>query len=177
MHGQGATFIALVPLPDAQSLSAAYRRSAGDLRVGAPVRRRATVLIVEDDERLLRAYPRILRDRYDVIVACDGQEAIDLLVSGSPADAVLTTLSMPEVDGPALFAWLNEHRPELARRTVFVAGSAPDAHREFLSGIPNQVLQKPASRAQLLDALAEALRDADGPPASTLRSGASGTTP
>jgi two-component system, NtrC family, sensor kinase len=159
VHGQGATFIALIPLPDPQSLRAAYRRSAGDLRVGAPAPRRANVLVVDDDERLLRMYPRILRGRYDVIVASDGQEAIDLLVSGSPADAVLTDLSMPEVDGPQLFAWLETHRPELAQRTIFVTGSTPEAHGGFLARITNRIVAKPATGVQLLHALAETLRD------------------
>jgi signal transduction histidine kinase/CheY-like chemotaxis protein len=159
VHGQGATFIALVPLPDPESLSRAYRRSAGEQRVGAPSRRRATVLIVEDDERLLRTYPRILRDQYDVIVACDGQEAIDLLVSGSRADVVLSDLAMPEVDGPQLFAWLKENRPELARRTIFVTGGASDAFAKFLAQVSNVVIAKPATRAQILHALGEALRN------------------
>jgi signal transduction histidine kinase len=158
VHGQGATFIALVPVPDPDSLSRASRASAGNLRVGAPSCRRATVLIVEDDERLLRSYPRILRDHYDVIVACDGQEAIDLLVSGSPADVVLSDLALPEVDGPQLFAWLEDNRPELARRTVFITGGASDAYGKFLAQVSNTVVAKPATRAQILQALAEALR-------------------
>jgi CheY-like chemotaxis protein len=157
VHGQGATFIALLPLPDQDALRAAHRGSVGE-RTRAPAHRRATVLVVEGDERLLRNYPRILHDHYDIIVATDGQEAIDLLTSGSVADAVLTDLALPEVDGRRLFAWLEEYRPQLARRTIFVTSCLDGEYRDFLGSLDNRVIPKPATRGQLLQALGETLR-------------------
>jgi signal transduction histidine kinase len=156
VHGHGATFIALVPQPDPESLRAAHRRPVSE-RPRALARRRATVLVVEADERLLRNYPRILRDRYDVIVAADGQEAIDLLASGSVADAVLTELVLPELDGRRLYAWLEEYRPELARHTVFVTSASQDEYGDFVARSGTRVLAKPAMRAQVLQALEETL--------------------
>lgn len=156
VHGTGATFIALVPRPDAASLREASRSAL----VGGPRRatRRVSVLIVDDDERVLRTYPRVLRDRYDVILATDGREAIDLLASGSPAEAIVTDLAMPEVDGRAFYSWLTENRPDLARRTVFVTGGARDPeHAEFLARLPNRVLEKPTGRAALVEAIETAL--------------------
>src|SRR6185436_6026 len=68
--------------------------------------RRSVILAVDDDERVLRAYARALRDRYDVLLATDGQEAIDLLASGSHADAILTDMQMTDVGGRRFLAWL-----------------------------------------------------------------------
>jgi two-component system cell cycle sensor histidine kinase/response regulator CckA len=160
VHGEGATFIALLPLPE----DGALQRAVGSAKkkkneVIAPSDR-PIVLVVEDDDRLLRAYPRALHEHYDVIVAADGQEAIDLLTSGSSADLVLTDLSMPEVDGQQLFEWLGKNRPELAKRTIFVtAGARTDAAGDFLEQLEDHlVLEKPVTREQLLDALERVLR-------------------
>jgi signal transduction histidine kinase/CheY-like chemotaxis protein len=157
VHGQGATFVALIPLPDAEQLRAAHHRPAGEC-APALAHRRATVLVVEPDERLLRNYPRILRDQFDIILSADGQEAIDLLSSGSVADAVLTELALPEVDGRRFFSWLEEYQPELARRTIFVTDGAQDEYSDFLARVGNRVIVKPATRAQLLQALVDTLR-------------------
>jgi signal transduction histidine kinase len=157
VHGEGATFIALFPIADPEVVRAALR-SKRELTRPAATAKRPTVLVVEDDDRLLRSYPRTLHGHYDVIVASHGQEAIDLLSSGSSADLVLTDLAMPEVDGRALFAWLLEHHPVLAQKTIFVtAGAHDDAASEFLKGMHNIVLEKPVGTEQLLEALERTL--------------------
>jgi signal transduction histidine kinase/CheY-like chemotaxis protein len=161
VHGMGATFIALLPVPDAAALERTKRSRTvanKDLVVSGSVRR-PIVLVVEDDDRLLRAYPRTLHRHYDVITASDGQEAIDLLVSGSPADAVMTDLAMPEVDGQAFHAWLVDNRPDLARKTLFVTAGATNQRAEsFLEQLPDYVvLKKPVSSEELLAALARLL--------------------
>jgi signal transduction histidine kinase/ActR/RegA family two-component response regulator len=153
VHGEGATFIALFPAATPEAIRTAMRKTTYDKRPLESLQR-PTVLVVEDDDRLLRAYPRTLHSHYDVIVASHGQEAIDLLMSGSSADVVLTDLAMPELDGQGLFRWLSENRPELARKTIFVTAGGHDATvSEFLQGMQNIVLEKPVGKEQLLDAL------------------------
>ncbi len=160
VHGVGATFIALIPLPDRATLHDAFRRSAPSSRQERGIPRRAAVLVVDDDPRLLRVYPRILHERYEVIVAADGQEAIDLLVSGSLVDVVLTDMAMPEIDGRGLYNWLVEQRPELARRTLFVTASVGDPRfGEFLARAGDRVLEKPVSRDSLYRAIDDVLKD------------------
>jgi signal transduction histidine kinase len=157
VHGEGATFIVLLPAadPDAVAAVRAQKESKDNLR---PITKRPTVLIVEDDDRLLRVYPQSLHGHYDVIVAAHGQEAIDLLSSGSHADVVMTDLAMPGMDGQSLHAWLAENRPELATKTIFVTAGAQDADAaKFLKETRNIVLEKPVTRKALLDALRKAL--------------------
>jgi CheY-like chemotaxis protein len=88
-------------------------------------------------------------------MASDGQEAIDLLSSGSTPDAVVTELSLRDVDGRALFEWLRRERPALAARTVFVTSEATrERYRAFLAEALNGTLTKPVSANELWAALA-----------------------
>jgi two-component system cell cycle sensor histidine kinase/response regulator CckA len=155
VHGEGATFIVLLPLPDSATLRSAYLRGRANTVHSQPPRRR-TVLVVDDDERILKAYARVLGTACDVLMASDGQEAIDLLSSGSNADALVTELSLPEVDGPSLYEWVCRERPELADRTVFVSAAATrERYREFLSTRRNKMLLKPVTANSLWTALDE----------------------
>jgi CheY-like chemotaxis protein len=154
VHGSGATFIALLPLPDHATMRKAYLQNR-DAAVRRPLSKRHTVLVVDDDERILKAYARMLASSCDVIMASDGQEAIDLLSSGSTPDAVVTELSLPDVDGRALFEWLRRERPALAARTVFVTSEATrERYRVFLADALNGTLTKPVSANELWAALA-----------------------
>jgi signal transduction histidine kinase/ActR/RegA family two-component response regulator len=154
VHGSGATFIALLPLPDHATMRKAYLQNR-DAAVRRPLNKRHTVLVVDDDERILKAYARMLATSCDVIMASDGQEAIDLLSSGSTPDAVVTELSLPDVDGRALFEWLRRERPALAARTVFITSEATrERYRAFLAEALNGTLTKPVSANELWAALA-----------------------
>src|SRR5207248_2036931 len=102
VHGAGATFIALLPLPDHMSVRNAYLQNR-DHTVRRASAERRTVLVVDDDERILKAYARMFASSCDVIMAGDGREAIELLSSGSNADSLVTELSLPDIDGKQLF--------------------------------------------------------------------------
>jgi putative nucleotidyltransferase with HDIG domain len=61
--------------------------------------KQGNVLVVDDDAFALRSIADILRgERYQVVTAASGSEALDLLKQG-PFDLILTDLKMPEVDG------------------------------------------------------------------------------
>jgi two-component system NtrC family sensor kinase len=155
VHGEGATFIAIIPT-EGRRVERQARASVEPSEWSSPVGR-ASLLIVEDDEKILRSLALALRDRYDVILARDGQEAIDLLSSGSTPDVVLTDVSMPLVDGTALYEWLCAERPALASRLVFMTAGIHelDVQRAAKTGRP--VLEKPMTRERLLGALRDAL--------------------
>lgn len=167
VHGSGATFILLLPIPDYASVRSAYMRQRGSSAVRARPAPKRTVLIVDDDERVLSAYARALGRACDVLMASDGREAIDLLSSGSSPDAIVTELALPEVDGKGLLEWLARERPELAERTIFVsAETTQQQYDSFIGKLNNRVLTKPVTAGALLSALNEV---ADGGVSSAVR--------
>jgi len=156
VHGSGATFILLLPVPDHDRVREAHLRQRGrSVARQRPVTKR-TVLLVDDDARVLNAYARALGRGCDIIMANDGQEAIDLLGSGTSPDAIITELALPEVDGPALWDWLGRERPELLERAIFVSAEATQQRYEtFVESLSNPVLTKPVTGGALLSALNE----------------------
>jgi len=60
-----------------------------------------TVLVADDERGTREGLERALRDRYEVLVAEDGQKALQLL-EARHADVLITDLKMPGLDGMAL---------------------------------------------------------------------------
>lgn len=151
VFGEGATFVVLIPRSTDAELRAARVRSRTVPRTAAPDRRTA-VLVVGDNDHLVRAYSRVLGRRYDVLLASDSQEAIEMLASGSRADVVVCDLGT--MDTPVLANWLVEKRPDLAARLVIVSDD-PELfrrHRRLLELMP-EVLAKPTPAASLVRAI------------------------
>jgi DNA-binding NtrC family response regulator len=63
--------------------------------------KRPTVLIVDDERNTREGLQRALQERYDVMLAEDGQTALQVLESAG-VDVLLTDLRMPGVDGITL---------------------------------------------------------------------------
>jgi CheY-like chemotaxis protein len=78
------------------------------------------------------------------------------LLANRNVDLIVSDIRMPEMDGPALFAWLQSERPELAARVAFVTGDTlgVDAVR-FLARSGRPVMEKPFTRASVKRLLAE----------------------
>ncbi|MGE0323363.1 MAG: ATP-binding protein [Polyangiaceae bacterium] len=157
VHGVGATFVALIQRPSRVDLLKAMQNAARFRQTPARRAQRIAVLAVDEDERMLKAYASSLREHCDVLLAADGQEAIELLMSGSTADVVVTDLAMASLDGRALLEWLEANRPELALRTIFVTTDPPPEYQSYLREVRVPVLQKPITRARLLSQIERAV--------------------
>jgi CheY-like chemotaxis protein len=111
------------------------------------------VLVVEDDAYVrdyLSAALETAGAGFEVVVASNGREAAERLVSGG-ADLVLTDLNMPEMNGVELVRHLRADHPEV--QIVLMSGASadwlPELVREGLDDLP--LLTKPVSVAQLLE--------------------------
>lgn len=101
-QGDGATFRVLVPVPVASLGKMELRVSEINISRDNPEnnssRERLRILIVEDNSDM-RAYMRsILSDRFDILEAQNGKEALKLLLTEN-VDLIISDLMMPEMDG------------------------------------------------------------------------------
>jgi CheY-like chemotaxis protein len=109
------------------------------------------ILLVEDEPALRVATARLLASNgYDVLVAGDGVEALEVLDrEGGRIDAVVTDLAMPRMRGDELASVLAAR--EFAPPVILLSGY--DSGEVALNG---QVLLKPVPEERLLKALREA---------------------
>jgi CheY-like chemotaxis protein len=125
-------------------------------------RRLPRILVIDDEQSLLRAYERVLRSRYNVVTASDGEEALARL-DGAGFDAILCDMVMPRLSGAELFELVRVRHPGLERRFLFVCGTAVTADAEaFLESVPNPRVGKPVDRDTLLDAVHKVVEAAAG---------------
>jgi signal transduction histidine kinase len=130
-------------------------------RVGSLVGLR--VLIVEDEEAVRRPIVRYLTRRgADVEEAADGVEGLARL-RAQPADVILADLRMPRMGGVELYAQLEEERPELAARVLFLSGDVSQLAEPGNTPVPRErVLVKPVELAELERRIGEFVRGAGG---------------
>lgn len=125
------------------------------------------VLIVDDDADIRDSLAMLLADRYRVVTAADGREALAVVQDGG-ADVVLLDLMMPVMSGEELVR-------ELRRRGCAVPVALISAARD-LPGIARQLgvgdyIVKPFDLPALERLIARLVAD-DEPPPSTGLSGA-----
>ncbi len=120
----------------------------------------ARILVVDDEEQILRAIGRALRT-YDVTTANSGQRAIDLISEGAEYDLILCDLIMRDVSGIDVFNWLKKNKRDHVERVLFItAGAFTSELREFLASVRNQVLHKPFDTKTLRWMVAQKLHTA-----------------
>ena len=89
---------------------------------GAPLEgEMATVLMIDDEQALGRALPRLLAP-HRVTVTPRAPEALALIDAGEAFNVILCDLMMPESTGMDFHAALREKHPELSERVIFMSG-------------------------------------------------------
>jgi EAL domain-containing protein (putative c-di-GMP-specific phosphodiesterase class I) len=129
---------------------------------------RPRVLVVDDDETLVRSYARTLSaDGYDVEVRFDGEAAVNA-VRSNPFDVILSDIDMPRLSGLALLERIRAH--DLDIPVVLITGSPSletamaavehGALRYLAKPVDSQALKNVTASAVRLHRLARAKRSA-----------------
>lgn len=156
----GACFVVRLPLrQDVVPGAAEAPGTAGE----SPARGERAALIVDDEAEVGRLLSEMLAGqgfRCDVVTS---GEAAQALLLRRDYDAILCDVRMPDIDGPALFTWISEHRPHLCARTAFVTGDTLGAAAgAFLTRSGRPSLEKPFVPVDLRRLMAELAPEAKG---------------
>jgi len=115
------------------------------------------ILIVDDDPSILDALQDLLGARHDVLVASNGEEAMDQLGRGS-VDLVVLDMMMPVLDGEDA---LRQIRSRGLRVPVIVASARSDRFADFRALGADDYVQKPFDAGLLEEKVARLLATRD----------------
>jgi CheY-like chemotaxis protein len=110
----------------------------------APVQGERSGLIIDDETevgQILSEMLAVFGIRCEVVTS--GEMAIERLKK-QVYDVIISDVRLPGIDGPALYAWIAQHKPELCARTAFVTGDTlGQASERFLGDVQRPLLEKP----------------------------------
>jgi two-component system cell cycle sensor histidine kinase/response regulator CckA len=150
--GRGTTFKIFLP---AAGVQAATTATNGIQLIEG---NRELILIIDDEESVRQVTKLILeRNKYDVLQASDGPEALGIFAQNSDSiDLVLTDITLPYMDGVAVIRAMKKMKPEMT--FVVCSGQGADHRQSELESLGvRDVLQKPYDSGELLRTLHEAL--------------------
>jgi CheY-like chemotaxis protein len=157
--GKGSTFHVRLPLHSAMELGrASSLKTDGELAAALPPvrpesghKKGKTVLVVDDEENILRALQLILeQDGHRVLIARSGEEAVETCRKARP-DVVLLDVMLPDIDGFQVLARLRAD-PELASTPVFILSILGDRDQGMQHGA-QEYFSKPIDKEKLLEAV------------------------
>jgi DNA-binding response OmpR family regulator len=118
------------------------------------------VLIADDDRDIVRFVALNLRlEGFDVVVANDGQDALDMALDVRPSLILLDTM-MPRMDGYEVCSRLRDQRPDAQIPVIMLTARSMDADRSmaYTAGASDWVT-KPFDPADLVSKVKDHLRD------------------
>jgi PAS domain S-box-containing protein len=137
--GKGTTFRVSVPIAQKKEIEV----------IAPPVQtvvagRRGRILVVDDEELVLRSVRRILSQEHEVLAMVSAEEALAVCAGGEKFDLILCDLMMPDMTGMDFHRELSLVSPEQADRMIFITGGAfTEKARAFLSETPKEHIEKP----------------------------------
>ena len=154
-EGEGTSVAMLLPVakPEPKIVIEAV---PGDAEAAPAPSHVLSILVVEDDQRVLAATVDAVSELGHTAVACGNPLDAEALVEGRMTegnggfDLILSDVLMPELTGPEMVAQLKHRWPELS--VLFVTGYAGDAG-EVASFGDHDVLRKPFTLAALEQAI------------------------
>lgn len=120
---------------------------------------RKTILVVDDSPLALRSVKAMLDDKYNVVVATDGEKAITMIHKKHP-DLILLDYEMPEMDGRVTLGKIREDSTMADIPVIFLTAVADKEHIAAVLGLnPVGYFLKPLEREKVLKAIDEVFVD------------------
>jgi PAS domain S-box-containing protein len=153
---RGACFVLRLPRRDPDE-AVAESAAATEATLAATER---VALIVDDEMDVGLVLSEMLAAHgMRCSVVTSGEAAVECLKQ-QDYDLVVSDVRLPGIDGPALYAWIAQHRPHLCARTAFVTGDTlGQASERFLTDARRPLLEKPFLPADVWRLIDELLTD------------------
>jgi len=116
-----------------------------------------TVLIVDDEENIRALYKEELADEgYDVILASNGYEALEVLNSRKP-DAIILDIKMPGMDGVTLLKLIKERKDDDI--PVIICSAYEEYKQDFSLWASEEYIVKSSDLTKMKSALHRILKE------------------
>lgn len=116
---------------------------------------RRSILVIEDEPSVASFVRTALERRgYAIATAESGLRALEMLREGDYLGVISDMRTPGGVDGADVHDWLDQHRPDLKARLIFITGDIVNEETAATlrrTGVPH--LEKPFRVRQLLDAV------------------------
>jgi CheY-like chemotaxis protein len=121
------------------------------------------VLVVDDQELVLRCTTRLLSEFETVVAVPSAAKALEMLENDEEFDVVVSDVMMPGMSGPELYMRCHAYSPSTADRFIFASGD-PAAARRLIASAARRVgaaripplFEKPTPREVLVAAVRSA---------------------
>lgn len=91
------------------------------------------VLVVEDEQDVATMIARFLSTEYDVVVASNGQQGLEMAFEEPRPELIITDVMMPKLDGLTMVKRIRERDPN--RKTPVIFLTAKSAPMDLVAGI------------------------------------------
>ena len=85
-----------------------------------PTKPRERLLVVDDTEDNLFMMSALLDDKYELLLASSGKEALAIIMSQAPPDLILLDIMMPDMDGYEVLRRIRQHPPTAIIPVIFL---------------------------------------------------------
>lgn len=111
------------------------------------------ILIVEDEQALVKGLKLQLEDSYDVFMAMDGKQGLDMAATHLP-DLILMDITMPEMDGLEVLKRLKEDNATATIPVILLTAKVEveNIYRGYKIGA-DYYITKPFSTTQLMNGI------------------------
>lgn len=111
------------------------------------------ILFVDDESRVLDAVSRLAGNRYEVVTATRGSDALGILEDKGPFAVVISDFSMPDMTGADFLALVRERWPDTTREMLTGYADFEVAVESLHRGDIFRFLTKPFTKDSLFEAL------------------------
>ena len=121
-------------------------------------RKKATIVIVDDEQSLLKELKILLGRMYKVYVFANREE-VEAFVDGNEVDLIISDEMMPEIRGSVLLGKIHQKHPDICNIVLSGQAEKDDIVRAVNEGHIFSFLYKPTERQQLLNVIEKGLEN------------------